>query len=180
MYKFGRNNMNENITIKITEKQIEERISEIAKEIMNDFLGETVILVCILKGGVMFMVDLAKKLDMNVEYEFMEISSYGDSQKSTGVIKISKDIKNPVTGKNVIVIEDIVDTGRTLQYVVNHLKAQKPKVLKVCALLDKPVKRVIEGANADYVGFVVPDEFLVGYGLDDKQLCRNLSYIGVI
>jgi hypoxanthine phosphoribosyltransferase len=172
--------MKEVIHVKFTPEQIEERITELAKQIMEDFKNETVTLICILKGGVMFMVDLARKLEMDVEYDFMEISSYGDSQTSSGVVKINKDIKNSVIGKNVIVIEDIVDTGRTLQYLVNHLKAQKPKVLKVCALLDKPTKRVVEGANADYVGFTVPNEFLVGYGLDNRQLCRNLPYVGVL
>jgi hypoxanthine phosphoribosyltransferase len=172
--------MIENIKVKISEEQLQSRIEELASEISKDFKGESVTLLCILKGAVMFMVDLAKRLDLETEYEFMEISSYGDSQFSTGIVKITKDLKYPITGKNVIVIEDIIDTGKTISYLMNHFKAQKPKTLKICALLDKPSKRVVESVIPDYIGFEIPDWFAVGYGLDYEQKCRNLPYIGVI
>lgn len=164
----------------IQESEVQKRISELGEEITKVFKGEKLILVCILKGAVMFMVDLAKKINLDVEYEFMEISSYGDSQYSTGVVKINKDLKHPVTDKNVLVIEDIIDTGKTISYLLNHLKAQKPKTMKICSLLDKPQKREVDIVKIDFVGFQLNDEFVYGYGLDNKQLCRNLPFIAVM
>ncbi len=172
--------MKEEITVLIPEEQIEKRVLELASDIMKDFSGKTITLICVLKGGAMFMVDLAKKLTQPVEMDFLEISSYNDSTVSSGVIKISKDLKNPITDKDVLLVEDIIDSGRTLELLIKHLQSQKPKSLKVCTLLDKPDRRVVENVVPDYVGFAIPDEFVVGYGLDYAQRYRNLSYIGVL
>lgn len=168
------------ITVAIAPEEIDKKITELAIKIKEDFRGEKIILLGILKGSVTFLTDLGRKLDMDVEYDFIEVSSYGDEKVSSGVVKICKDLTRSITGKNVIVVEDIIDTGTTFKYLINYLNIQKPKALKVCALLDKPSKRLVENANADYVGFIVEDEFYVGYGIDYKQQFRNLPYIGIV
>lgn len=172
--------MKESIRELISSEEIEKRITELARQIMKDYEGKTLTMVCVLKGGVMFMVDLAKKLNMSVEFDFLEISSYGDAMESSGIIRIQKDLKTPIIGKDVLLIEDIIDSGRTLSNLVLHLNSQKPASLKVCTLLDKPDRRVVDDVVPDYSGFVIPDEFIVGYGLDYAQRYRNLSYIGVL
>ena len=172
--------MKHNIDVLISHAQIEKRLLELAAEIKKDFDGKSFTLVGILKGSVMFMVDLAKKLDCDIELDFMDISSYGNSKESSGVIQFLKDLEQPITGKNVLVVEDIVDTGRTLNHLLKHLKNQDPAMLKVCTLLDKPERRIIHDIQVDYTGFVIPDEFVIGYGLDYDQKYRNLPYIGVI
>ncbi len=172
--------MTEDITVLISEADIQKRISEIALEIKEKYKGKTITLICVLKGGIIFMVDLARMLDLNVELDFMEISSYGSGTESSGIIKIQKDIQNQITGKHVILVEDIIDSGRTLSSLVRHLKAQNPNSLEVCTLLDKPDRRVVDEVNPEYVGFVIPDRFVVGYGLDYDQKYRNLPYIGVL
>ncbi len=172
--------MKEVIEVMISEKAIQKRIEELSDEIMKEFNGKTVTLICVLKGGVMFMVDLARRLNMQVEYDFMDISSYGDSFESTGIVRINKDLGNPITGKNVLLVEDIIDTGRTLARLIAHLKSQNPEKLKVCTLLDKPERRVVDGVLPDYIGFTIPDKFVIGYGLDYMQRYRNLPYIGVM
>jgi hypoxanthine phosphoribosyltransferase len=166
----------------IPAEKIERRIDEIARDVSRDFAGKTITLICVLKGGVMFMVDLARKLNHTVELDFMDISSYGDSTESSGVIRIKKDLENPISGKNVLLVEDIIDSGRTLTRLRQHLLAQSPACLKICALLDKPDRRAVDVdvVKPDYIGFVIPDEFVVGYGLDYAQRYRNLSYIGVL
>lgn len=165
--------------ILISEEQIKERVEEIAKQITEDFKGEPVTLICILKGGIMFMVDLAKKIDTDVEFDFMDVSSYGKGTESSGNIKILKDLENPIEGKNVIIVEDIIDSGRTLKYLSHYLKDKKPAALKICTLLDKPERRVFD-ITVDYTGFKIPDKFIVGYGLDYGEKYRSLPYIAYL
>ena len=172
--------MKEAIEQLISEEEIDKRVSELAEEIMYDFEGKPITLICVLKGGIFLAVDLARKLKMPVVLDFMDISSYGESTVSSGHIKINKDLENSITGKNVLLIEDIVDTGQTLVHLLAHLRMQKPSMLKVCALLNKPDRRKVSGADVDYIGFTIPDEFVIGYGLDYAQKYRNLPYIGVI
>jgi len=136
-------------------------------------------LICILKGSVFFTVELAKRITSPVELEFMSVSSYGSGTESSGVVKINKDLDVSIEGKNVIVIEDIIDSGRTLSYLLENLKLRNPKSLRLCTLLDKPERRVVD-VHVDYVGFEIPDEFVVGYGLDLDQKYRNLPYVGYV
>ena len=171
--------MKERIEILFTEKELEKKITEIAKNIEMDFADKDLTLICVLKGGVMFMVDMAKKLNQKVEFEFIDVSSYGNDTVSSGKMIINKDLETSIEGKNVILLEDIVDTGRTLSYLVEYLKSKNPATLKVCTLLDKPSRRVVD-VNADYIGFTIPDAFIVGYGLDYAQKYRNLPYIGIL
>ena len=172
--------MTEKITELISNGDIMHRITELADEINRDYTDEEVSLVCILKGGVFFMIELAKRLSVDVKLDFMDISSYGEGMVSSGNIKINMDLENSVEGKNVILVEDIIDTGRTLSHTVAHLRSQSPKSLKVCTLLDKPDRRVVEDVTPEYVGFIIPDKFVVGFGLDYAQRYRNLPYIGVL
>jgi len=171
--------MKDNISILITESEIQKKVDELAEKISRDFEGKTVTLVCILKGGVMFMVDLAKKIKLNVEFDFMDVSSYGSGTQSSGNIKINKDLENPIEGKNIIIVEDIIDSGRTLNYLYRYLKDKKPAVIKICTLLDKPERRVFD-IKVDYAGFEIPDKYIVGYGLDYAEKYRNLPYIGAL
>jgi len=171
--------MNEKISILISEKEIEKRLNEITEQISNDFNGKTITLICVLKGAVMFMVDIAKKLNQEVEFDFMDVSSYGSGTTSSGNIKINKDLENSIEGKNVLLVEDIIDSGRTLYYLINYLKSKKPASLKLCTLLDKPDRREFD-INVDYIGFKIEDNFVVGYGLDYNQKYRNLPYIGIL
>ena len=146
----------------------------------NRFIwGQSVYLICILKGSIFFTTELAKRIDLPMTMDFMSVSSYGGDTKSSGVIKIVKDLDEPLRDKDVIVVEDIVDSGRTLSYLLDMLKARGPKSMALCTLLDKPDRRVID-VKVDYTGFQIPDEFVVGYGLDYDQRYRNLPYIGVV
>lgn len=172
--------MKETIKALYDSETLDKRIEELAREIEKDYNGKTITMVCILKGGVIFMVDLAKKLKCDVEFDFMDISSYGDDTVSSGVIKVNKDLSHPITGKDVLLIEDIIDTGQTMSHLISHLQGQKPNSLKLCSLLDKPERRIVEGVEIDYVGFTIPDHFVVGFGLDYAQKYRNLDYIGVL
>lgn len=171
--------MSENIRVLISEEEIEKRILEMAKEISEYYNGEEVHLVSVLKGGVFFTCELAKRLTVPVSIDFMSVSSYGDDTKSSGVVKVIKDLDEAIEGKNVLVVEDIIDSGRTLSYLMENLKSRKPKSLHLCTLLDKPERRVID-VKVDYTGFSIPDEFVVGYGLDYMQHYRNLPYIGIV
>lgn len=166
------------IKMLIDEERINKRIKEIARQIEEDYKNKDIVFLCILKGSVVFTVELAKAVKNNIQFEFMEVSSY-IGHESTGKIKINKDITESIKGKNIIVIEDIIDTGRTLYDLKEYLKQKKPETLKICTLLDKPSRRVAE-IEADYVGFVIDNKFVVGYGLDDNQNFRNLNYIGYI
>ena len=171
--------MKEKISILISEERVDKRIREMAETISAEFEGETVVLVCILKGSVFFTCELAKRLTIPVTMDFMCVSSYGDETKSSGIVRISKDLDQSVEGKNVIIIEDIIDSGRTLSYLMEMMKTRKPKTLRLCTLLDKPSRRVMDVA-VDYTGFEIEDKFVVGYGLDYAQKYRNLPYIGVV
>ena len=171
--------MSERISVLLSEEEVDRRINEIGKQITKDYEGKQIHLICVLKGGVFFMCELAKRIEVPVSMDFMAISSYGADTKSSGVIKIVKDLDESITGKDVLVVEDIVDSGRTLSYLLMMLKERKPKSLRLCTLLDKPDRRVID-VDVDYTGFEIPDEFVVGYGLDYAQKYRNLPYIGVV
>jgi len=172
--------MKENVTTLITAEAVAKRIKEIAEQITAEYDGKPVTLVCVLKGAVIFMVDLARMLPMPVEFDFMDISSYGAGMESSGHIKINKDLEHSLEGKHVLLVEDIVDSGRTLSHLIKYLNAKNPASLKLCTLLDKPERRVVDDVAVDYVGFVIPDKFVVGYGLDYDQRYRNLPYIGVV
>ena len=168
-----------NINVHITEEEVEARVRELGAEISKDFNGEPVCLICILKGSVFFTCELAKRITNPVEMEFMSVSSYGSGTESSGIVKIVQDLSTSIEGKNVIVVEDIIDTGRTLSYLLENLKTRSPKSVRLCTLLDKPERRVVD-VKVDYVGFEIPDEFVVGYGLDYNQQYRNLPYIGFV
>ena len=172
--------MKEKVDVLISEKEIDNRILEIADRINKDYEGEELTLMCVLKGGVMFMCDLAKRLNLNVRLDFMSVSSYGSQTKSSGVVKIIKDLDDSIDGKNVLVVEDIIDSGNTLSYLMDILKKRGPKSIKLCTLLDKPSRREKKDAFVDYVCFEIEDKFVVGYGLDYDQRYRNLPYIGVM
>lgn len=167
------------INVHLTEQEIAERIAQMGAQISEEYGDEPVCLICILKGSIFFTCELAKRITSPVELEFMSVSSYGSDTKSSGVVKIMKDLDTSIEGKNVIVVEDIIDSGRTLSYLLEMLKDRKPNSLKLCTLLDKPDRRVVD-VNIDYTAFQVPDEFVVGYGLDYAQKYRNLPYIGVV
>ncbi len=169
----------EDVKVLITEEQLQKRVNEIAKQIEEEYKGKEIILVCILKGSIFFTVDLAKRINGDVKLEFVRVSSYGDGTESSGEIKMKLDLKDSIQGKNVIVIEDIIDTGRTLSYLVEYLKIKKPESIKLCALLDKPDRRIVD-VKVDYTGFQIPDKFVIGYGLDFDERYRNLPYVGYI
>lgn len=171
--------MKERVTTLISEETLKARVQEIAKEITEFYNGEEVKTVCVLKGAVMFMVDLVKSLDLPVKFDFMDVSSYGNSTESSGNIKILKDLDDPIEGENLLIVEDIIDSGRTLHYLMDYLKSKKPKSIRLCTLFDKPERREFD-VHVDWTGFDIPDEFIVGYGLDYAQRYRNLPYIGVL
>ena len=171
--------MAETISVLLSEEEVDKRIKEMAEQITKDYEGKNVHLICILKGSVFFTCELAKRIKVPVSMDFMSVSSYGADTKSSGIIKIVKDLDESITGKDDLVIEDIIDSGRTLSYLLGMLKDRKPNSLRLCTLLDKPDRRVID-VDVDYTGFQIPDEFVVGYGLDYAQKYRNLPYIGVV
>lgn len=166
------------IKVLISEEQINERLDELAKQLMEEYKGQELMFLCILKGSVFFTVELAKRIKNNIQFEFIEVSSY-ENNESTGKVKLNKDITGSIEGKNVIIIEDIVDTGRTLCYLKDYLQQKNPASLKICALLDKPSRRIVP-VEADYIGFTIENKFVIGYGLDDEQNYRNLNYIGYV
>ena len=157
--------MYDNIRVMISEEEINKRIVELGKQISEDYKGKEIHMICVLKGGVFFMCELAKRIECPVTMDFMSVSSYGNGLESSGVIKIIKDLDESIEGKEVILVEDIIDSGRTLSHLLKLLLSREPKSLKLCALLDKPDRRVTQ-VKLDYLGFQVPDEFVVGYGLD--------------
>ena len=172
--------MADKIRVLLTEEEVNKKISEVAAQINKDYEGKEVHLICILKGGVFFTCELAKRLTIPVSLDFMSVSSYGSDTKSSGVVKIIKDLDEPLEGKNVIIVEDIIDSGRTLAYLIEVLKQRNPKNIELCTLLDKPERRVKKQVQVKYTSFTIPDEFVVGYGLDYDQKYRNLPYIGVV
>ena len=171
--------MSERIRELISAEDVAAKIARMGEQISKDYAGESVYLLCILKGGVFFTTELAKHITVPVNIDFMSVSSYGGETVSSGIVRIVKDLDTPIEGKNVLIAEDIIETGRTLAYLMEHLKQRKPKSLKLCTLLDKPDRRVSD-VKVDYTGFEIPDEFVVGYGLDYDQRYRNLPYVGVI
>lgn len=171
--------MAEHIRVLLSEEEVDARIKAIGQQISRDYAGKQVHLVCVLKGGSFFMCELAKRISVPVSMDFMSVSSYGNDTKSSGVVKIVKDLDESVRDKEVIVVEDIVDSGRTLSYLMEMLRDRGPSSLRLCTLLDKPERRVID-VKVDYTGFQIPDEYVVGYGLDYDQKYRNLPYIGIV
>lgn len=171
--------MTDKISVLISEEAVEKRIRELAEQITKDYEGKEVRLICVLKGSVFFTCELAKRIELPVTLDFMSVSSYGNGTESSGRVKIVKDLDEPIDGENVIIIEDIIDSGRTLSYLMDMLNARKPASLRLCTLLDKPDRRVTD-VKVDYTGFEIPDKFVVGYGLDFAQKYRNLPYIGVV
>ena len=167
--------MSEKIRVLLSEEEVEARIRQIAAKISKDYAGKEIHLICVLKGGVFFTCELAKRITVPVSLDFMSVSSYGDDTKSSGVVRIVKDLDQPLIGKDVL----IVDSGRTLSYLIEILKGRNPNSVRLCTLLDKPERRVRD-VKVDYCCFNIPDEFVVGYGLDYAQKYRNLPFIGVV
>lgn len=171
--------MKEQVKVLFSEETVDAKIKEIGDRISKDYAGKSVHLICVLKGGSFFMCELAKRISIPVSIDFMSVSSYGSETKSSGVVRIVKDLDETIQDKDVIVVEDIVDSGRTLSYLLELLQQRGPKSLALCTLLDKPERRVID-VNVNYTGFEIPDYFVVGYGLDYDQRYRNLPYVGVV
>lgn len=163
----------------ISEEEVNARIAEIAAQINEDYKGEEIVAIGILRGGVYFCTELTKRITVPVVLDFMEASSYGSGTSSSGQVNITKDLIEDIAGRHVIVVEDIIDTGRTLSLLLDNLRARKPKSLKLCTLLDKPERRIVQ-VQVDYNGFVIPNKFVIGYGMDYAQKYRNLPYIGVV
>ena len=167
------------IEIMLDEETVNKRIRELGEPISRDYAGKTVHLICILKGSVYFTCELAKRITVPVTMDFMQCSSYGAATKSSGIVRIVKDLDEPITGREVIIVEDIIDSGRTLAHLKELLGQRQPASLKICTLLDKPDRRVTD-VDVEYIGFQIEDKFVVGYGLDYDQQYRNLPYIGVV
>lgn len=171
--------MSETIKELISEEKVENRIRALAKEISDDYAGKELHMICILKGASFFMCELAKRCTIPVSIDFMSVSSYGSGTQSSGLVRVVKDMDDPIEGKDVLVVEDIVDSGRTLYFLGDLLSSRGAKSIKYCTLLDKPERRVVD-LKVDYTGFTIPDEFVVGYGMDYDQKYRNLPYIGIV
>ena len=171
--------MAEKITVLITEEEIDRRVRELAAQISKDYEGRNIRMVGILKGASFFMCELAKRITVPVSIDFMQVFSYGGATESTGTVRIRKDLDESIEGLDVIIVEDIVDSGRTLAFLGDFLKSKGAKSIRYCTLLDKPERRVVD-LKADYAGFEIPDQFVVGYGMDYDQEYRNLPYIGVV
>lgn len=165
--------------ILIEEEQLKNRVKEMGRQITEDYTGRELVIIGILKGAIIFASDLIKEIDLPLVMDFMAVSSYGSSTKSTGVVRILKDLDQEIEGKDVLIVEDIVDTGLTLNYLVENLMTRRPRSLKICCCLDKPSRRTAP-VKVDYVGFSIPDEFVIGYGLDYAEKYRNLPFIGVL
>lgn len=167
------------IDVMISEEEIQKKVVELANKIQKDYEGEELLVVGILKGANVFVADLIRKLDLDIKLDFMSVSSYGNSTESSGTVKILKDLDTDIKDKNVLIVEDIIDSGLTLSNLVKALETRKPKSLKLCTLLDKPERRTSD-IFVDYVGFEIEDKFIVGYGIDWAEKYRNLPYIGVV
>ena len=172
-------NINEKIKVLINEEKINNRIEELAMQIEQDYKNKEIVMVCILKGAAYFAVDLSKKIKNNIIMEFMKVSSYGNAKESSGNIEFELDISESVKGKDIIIVEDIIDTGNTLNYLTDYLKKKEPNSIKICVLLDKKSRRKID-VPVDYVGFEIEDKFVLGYGLDYEGGYRNIPYIGYV
>lgn len=162
----------------ISEQELKQKTKELGERITKDYAGEEIVVICVLKGGVMFMVDLVKEIKLPLKMDFMVVSSYGDEFKSSGVVKIVKDLDESITNQHVLIVEDIIDSGRTLNYLIKILKERNPASIEVCTLLDKPEQRIVD-VEVKYTGFEIPNHFVLGYGLDYKQYYRNLPYIAI-
>lgn len=173
------NNIDDKMKVMIGQEELEKRIAELGAEISRDYAGKELHLICILKGGVMFMTELSKHLTCHVSMDFMSVSSYGNERQSTGRIRILKDLDESIEGRDVLIVEDIIDSGKTLSHLTNLLECRKPNSIKLCTMLDKPDRREVE-VKVDYVGFKIPDKFVLGYGLDYDQFYRNIPYIAVV
>ena len=171
--------MNDVERILISEEELKNTVKRIGKQITEDYRGKDLLLVSVLKGSVIFMADLMREIDLPCNIDFMAVSSYGSGTKSSGVVKIIKDLDQSIEGKDLLIVEDILDSGRTLNYIREILSARNPKSIKICTLFDKPERRDVD-IFADYIGAPVPNEFIVGYGLDYNEYYRNLPYIGVL
>ena len=172
--------MKEHVRVMYDEAQVAARIAELGAQISEDYKGKTIHMICVLKGGVFFQCELAKRITVPVTLDFMSVSSYGSGTSSSGIVKVVKDLDESIEGKDVLIVEDIIDSGRTLSYLMKALKNRNPRSLQLCTLLDKPDRRVVDDVTVQYCGFVIPDRFVVGYGLDYDQRYRNLPYIGEI
>ena len=168
--------MAEKIKVLISEEEVDARIRELGEKISKEYEGKQIHLICVLKGGVFFMCELAKRITVPVSMDFMCVGSYGDGTKSSGVVRLAKDLDESIENKEVLIVEDIIDSGNTLYYLMDVLRQRKPASLRLCTLLDKPDRRV-KDVHVDWTGFEIPDEFVVGYGLDYAQKYRNLPYI---
>lgn len=182
--KLGRVNLVDNLRldmaeILLEEDQIQERVRELGQQITEDYAEGNLLVVGILKGAIIFLADLLRSIDLKCRLDFMAVSSYGDAVQSTGVVRILKDLEQSVEGKDILIVEDIVDSGLTLNYLVQNLQSRRPTSLKVATFLDKPERRKVD-VKVDYLGFTIPDRFVVGYGLDYAEKYRNLPYIGVL
>ena len=171
--------MAEKIKVLISEEEVDARIRELGEKISKEYEGKQIHLSCVLKGGVFFMCELAKRITVPVSMDFMCVGSYGDGTKSSGVVRLAKDLDESIENKEVLIVEDIIDSGNTLYYLMDVLRQRKPASLRLCTLLDKPDRRV-KDVHVDWTGIEIPDEFVVGYGLDYAQKYRNLPYIGVV
>ena len=171
--------MEDNIKVLLTEEEVDTRIRELGEQISRDYAGKKVHLICVLKGGVFFMCELAKRISVPVSMDFLSVSSYGNGTSSSGAVKIIKDLDESIEGEEVLIVEDIIDSGNTIHYLVEILYKRQPKSIRICTLLDNPDRRVA-AVHVDYCGFEIPDEFVVGYGLDYAQKYRNLPFIGAV
>ena len=164
----------------LTEGQIQARVKELGEQVSSDYAGRSLTLVSVLKGSLPFMADLMRSIDRPLRIDLMEVSSYGGATtESSGLVRILKDLSSSIEGEDVLIVEDIIDTGLTLNYLVRYLRGKKPASLRICTLLDKPARRLVE-IDVDYIGFTIPDQFVVGYGLDYGELYRNLRFVGVL
>jgi hypoxanthine phosphoribosyltransferase len=162
-----------------SEQEIQQKVAELGRQITTDYAGKNLLVLCVLKGAFIFMSDLVKKLDLKLDIDFMAVSSYGNATRSSGIVKIIKDLDAPVEGRDILIVEDIIDTGLTLSYLIDVLERRNAHSVKVVTLFDKPHHRTV-GLEADYKGFLIPDAFIVGYGLDYSEKYRNLPYVGVL
>jgi len=172
--------MGDKINVMISEADVDARIRQLGAQISKDYEGRTIHLICVLKGGVFFTAELSKRITVPVTFDFMSVSSYGGGTSSSGIVRIVKDLDQSLEGKDVLVVEDIIDSGRTLSHLMKIFEQRNPRSIRLCTLLDKPDRRVVDDVHVDYCGFEVPDAFVVGYGLDYDQKYRNLPFIGVV
>lgn len=169
----------EKIMVLYSATELQEKIRELGRRITEDYRGKDTVIICVLKGALFFMADLCREIDLPITIDTLGLSSYGDQTRSSGVVRITQDLSKPVGGKHVVVVEDIVDTGLTLKFLLENLKSRKPKSVEVCALLHKPARTKVQ-VDLKYLGFTIDDKFVVGYGLDWEQRYRNIRYVGVV